>query len=286
MFRLKETSIYRGALLMLISALCFTVMNIQVKFLKNLEYSAYQLVFFRSLGSFMLTLGYLWYHKIDFKGSQPKLLWARGIVGVTSMLLYFKSMSYLPIGTAVSLRYVSPIFAVIWAVLFLKEKIKAIQWLYFFTAFLGVLCIKGVDADVPLIGVLLVLISAFFGGLVFVLISKIGKKDHPVVIINYFMGIATLIGLLLSYFDWKTPLNLQELLMLFSLGVFGYFGQLLMTKALQSEKSSVIVPLKYVEVIFTMFVGVVYFEDTYTFVGVIGTLLVIIALYLNLRTKA
>ena len=64
-------------------------------------------------------------------GNQKKLLVLRGLVGVLSMGLFFASVAYLSIGTAVSLRYTSPIFAAILAVVFLKEKIYKTQWVYF-----------------------------------------------------------------------------------------------------------------------------------------------------------
>lgn len=269
---------------MLVSALCFTVMNLFVKYLKTLEFSAYQLVFFRALGSLFFTMSFLIYNKISIVGNNQKLLILRGLVGVTSMGLYFMSLEYLPIGNAVSLRYTSPIFAAILAVIFLKEKIYNIQWLYFIMAFVGVVMIKGFNTDVNFLGVSLILISAFFSGLVYVVITKIGNQDHPVVIVNYFMWISTILGGLLSIFYWQTPKGIEWILLL-SLGVFGYYGQLFMTKAYQIGAANKVVPLKYVEVIFTMVLAIIWFGDVYPILSVFGTILVIIALILNVLFK-
>jgi len=267
---------------MLLSTLCFTVMNLFVKYLSH--FSTYQLVFFRALGSLIFTMSYLLYYKIPILGNQRKLLILRGLVGVTSMGLFFASVSYLSIGTAVSLRYTSPIFAAILAVIFLKEKIFKIQWFYFFMAFVGVVLIKGFSSDINVTGLALILISAFFSGLVYVLITKIGTSDHPVVIVNYFMWISTILGGVLSIFNWKSPEGIQWVL-LFSLGVFGYFGQLFMTKAYQIGSANKIVPLKYIEVIITMLLSIFWFGDSYPLLSIFGTLLVIIALVLNVLYK-
>ncbi|SNR16428.1 DMT family transporter [Tenacibaculum jejuense] len=268
--------------LMLLSALCFTVMNVFVKYLSG--YSTYQKVFFRAIGSLVFTMGYLLYYKIPIGGKQKKLLILRGLVGVTSMGLFFASTDYLSIGTAVSLRYTSPIFAAILAVFFLKEKIFKLQWVYFILAFVGVLLIKGFDNEINIIGLSLILISAFFSGLVYVVISKIGTKDHPVVIVNYFMWISTILGGVLSISNWKTPQG-NDWFILLSLGLFGYFGQLFMTKAYQLGSANKIVPLKYVEVIFTMILGMIWFGDQYPLLSVLGVLLVIVALILNVLFK-
>ncbi len=267
---------------MLLSALCFTIMNISVKYLAG--FSAYQKVFFRAIGSLIFTMGYLIYHKIPMLGNQKKLLVLRGLVGVTSMGLFFASTDYLSIGTAVSLRYTSPIFAAILAVVLLKEKIFKMQWFYFFIAFVGVLLIKGFTNEVNILGVSLILVSAFFSGLVYVVITKIGNQDHPVVIVNYFMWISTILGGLLSINNWKTPKG-TEWLILLSLGLFGYFGQLFMTKAYQLGTVNKIVPLKYIEVVFTMILGMLWFGDQYPLLSVLGVVLVIAALVLNVLYK-
>ena len=257
-------------------------MNLLVKYLSS--FSTYQLVFFRAIGSLIFTMSYLMYHKIPMLGNQQKLLILRGLVGVSSMGLFFASVSYLSIGNAVSLRYTSPIFAAILAVIFLKEKIFKMQWFYFLMAFIGVILIKGFENSVDLVGLGLILASAFFSGLVYVVITKIGTGDHPVVIVNYFMWISTILGGVLSIFNWQTPHG-KEWLLLFSLGVFGYFGQLFMTKAYQLGSANKVVPLKYVEVVFTMLLSIVWFGDSYPLLSVLGTLLVIIALVLNVLYK-
>ncbi len=264
---------------MLLSAVCFTVMNLFIKYLAH--FGGGQLVLFRAFGSLFFTTSYLLWHKIPILGNQKKLLIYRGLAGVTSMGLFFMSVSYLPIGSAVSLRYLSPIFATILAVFFLKEKVKSLQWLFFLMAFIGVLMIKGFDPNIDSLGFLLILGSAVFSGVVYVLINKIGQGDHPVVIVNYFMWISIIVGGILSIFKWTTPVGLEWVLLL-SLGVFGYFGQLFMTKAFQSQATNRVVSLKYVEVIFTMIAGVFWFSDAYPLFSIVGTLLVITGLILNI----
>ena len=186
---------------MLLSAVSFTVMNLIVKHLSH--FGSGQLVLFRAFGSLFFTMTYLLWHKIPILGNQKALLVYRGLVGVTSMGLFFMSVNYLPIGSAVSLRYISPIFATILAVFFLRERVKPIQWLFFLMAFGGVLMIKGFDPNIDSFGLVLVLASALFSGMVYVIINKIGHGDHPVVIVNYFMWISVIVGGILAMFKVK-----------------------------------------------------------------------------------
>lgn len=267
---------------MVLSTIAFTGMNGLLKYLT--EYSGPQLVFFRSLGSLFFTFGFLINKGIPILGTNRKLLLARGLFGSTSMLLFFIAVHYIPIGSAVALRYIAPIFAAVFAILILKENVRPIQWLFFSLSFLGVLVLKGFDSSIPLIGLVLVLMASVFSGLVYIIIRKIGHSEHPVVIVNYFMSIATLVGGILSIFYWRTP-TYQDALLLLSLGIFGYFGQLFMTKAFQMGETSVIAPIKYVEVVFAIIVGVGFLGETYSVWSFIGILLIIGGLLLNLWFK-
>ena len=263
---------------MLISALAFACMNVIVKQLTNL--SAYQIVFFRSAGSLFFTFGYLIRNKIPMLGNNKSLLILRGIVGVTSMTFFFMSIKYLPVGTAVSLRYLAPIFAAAFAIVFLKEKVAPLRWLFFIVAFSGVLILKGFDSQVDSYGLVLVLIASVFSGLVYVVISKIGRGDHPVVIVNYFMVVATIVGGVLSIGNWTNPVGIEWPLLL-SLGFVGYVGQVYMTKAFQIASTSHVAPLKYIEVVFTLLLGVFLFGEIYTFWSLLGIAMIIGGLVLN-----
>jgi drug/metabolite transporter (DMT)-like permease len=263
---------------MIFSVIAFALMNAVVKYLT--VFNVYQIVFFRSIGTLVFTIPLILKYKIPFLGNNKKLLLIRGVVGLISLTCFFESLNYLAVGTAVSLRYTSPIFAAIFAMFLLKEKIKPIQWFLFIISFIGVLIIKGFGTDVNSYGLLLIFCSAIFLGLTFVVIRKIGSKENPFVIINYFMVMAFIFGGVMSINHWKNP-NVTEWFLLLSLGVFGYIGQLYMTKAFQSHETNVVAPLKYLEVIFTIIIGVVWFGEIYTWVSLLGVLLILLGLILN-----
>jgi len=267
---------------MLISALAFTLLNVFVKYL--VSFDTFQIVFFRSLGSLVFTMSFLLKNKISILGNSKMLMIVRSFVGLTAMSLFFISLKYLTVGSAVSLRYIAPIFATFFALILLKEKIKNIQWLFLGIAFLGVLILKGFDTQLNTIGFVYAIASAFFSGLVFIIIRKIGDKDHPIVIVNYFMAIATLVGGVLAINNWTTPVGVEWLL-LGSLGVFGFFGQLYLTKAFQTTETNQVAPFKYVEVIMTMIIGLFWFQETYTLWSVLGILLILVGLTSNVLVK-
>ncbi|MEH6679454.1 MAG: DMT family transporter [Sediminicola sp.] len=275
---LKSAMVY-----MLICTLSLSGMNSLIKYLGH--FNVYELVFFRALGSLVFTMSYLLQQRIPLWGNKRKLLFLRGIVGLVSMALFFMSLQYLPMGTAVSLRYMAPIFAAIFAVFLLKEKISPPQWFYFFMSFAGVLVLKGMDVQMDTTGLLFVMGAAISSGLVYILIGKIGNADHPVVVVNYFMAIATLVGGLMAVPHWVMPEGVEWFL-LAGLGIFGFVGQLFMTKAFQVASTNVVAPLNYMEVLFTGLVGIIGFGELYTHWTLLGIGLIVGGLVLNVLYRS
>ncbi len=263
---------------MTISTFSFTLMNAFVKYLNH--FPTFEIVFFRSIGSLVLASSYIFVKGIPILGHNRKLMLLRSVVGLTAMSLFFMSLKYLSVGTAVSLRYIAPIFATLFAVLILKERLRAVQWLLFIIAFCGVLVIKGFDSTINTTGLLLALMASVFSGMVYVILRRIGKGDHPMVVVNYFMFTGTVIAGLLSIDSFEMPKG-NDWFFLLSLGVFGFFGQIFMTKAFQTAKTTVVAPLKYIEVIFTISLGVFWFGDVYTIWSLLGISMIILALSAN-----
>ena len=247
-------------------------MNALVKFL--IHFPTFELVFFRSLGTLVLTFYLMRSSGISLRPNKPKLLLWRGFFGLTSMSLFFLGIHYIPIGSAVTIRYISPLFGGILAVIFLKEKIYPLQWFFYLFAFAGVVLIKGLDTDISLFGVGIVIGAAFLSAVVYILISKIGHQDHPLRVVLFFMAMATLVGGVGSTQNFLLP-NRVELALLLLLGVFGFFGQYFMTKAFQHGEASKVAPIKYVEVIFTLSFGVYLFDEIYTLQSLLGMAMVI-----------
>ena len=272
----------KAILYMFLAAALFAVMNALAKYLS--DYHTFQIVFFRSLGTVVLCMTYLLYHKIDLFGTHRKLLILRGVVGVSSLVFFFMSLKLLPLGTAVSIRYLSPIFGGIFAVWLLRERIKPIQWFFFMIAFAGVVMLKGFESNVSMLGLTYVLISSVSVGMVFVLIRKIGTREHPFVIINYFMVIGLLVGTIFMIPFWKTP-TASDWPLLLSMGVLGFGGQVFMTKAFQLEEASRVAPIKYAEAIFALIIGWIWFGEGYTIFGLLGIALIMGGMFLNVLVK-
>ena len=273
--------ISKGITYILVATLAFAIMNALAKELSN--FHPLQVVFFRAFGTFVFILPYMLYHKISIKGNNPGLLWWRAFLGFISLAAFFIAIQRIPLGSAISIRYTGPIFGAVLALYFLKEKIINLQWLSFAIAFSGVILLKGFDLRVDAISLALVLISAILVGIVFVLIRYLGTREHFLTIINYFMVISIL-GSLFFVEHWRLPVA-NEWWPVLSIGIAGLIGQVFMTRAFQMEETSVIAPFKYMELVYALIMGFIFFDETYSWLPFLGLLLILLGMIMNVFAK-
>ncbi len=275
----------RGVKYMILSAFAFSLMQLCVKSLANLPFT--ELVFFRSLVSLVLSLAILRKERVSPFGNVKKYLILRGTFGVIALSLFFFTLQKLPIATAVTLNYLSPIFTAMFAIWLLKEPMKPIQWVFFGLSIAGIAVIKGFDDEIKTIYLIAGILSSIFSGLAYNMIGKLRKTDHPVVIVLYFPLIATPVTGVLNFFYWETPVG-WEWLILILMGVFTQIAQVSMTKAWQTSSANKIASLKYVGIFFALtwdylLLGIVH--NWYTFLG-IGLVLTGVILNVIFNKKA
>lgn len=267
---------------MLISVLGFALMNLTVKFLGRLP--ATELVLFRSIVSFTICAYYLRRRHIPFLGNQKKFLILRGVFGVLALSLFFYTLQELPLGSAITIQYLSPIFTAFFAIFILGEKMYKIQWLFFLVSFAGIGLIKGFDPNISLTLFIMGIASAIFAGLAYNCIRKVKDTDHPLVVVFYFPLIAIPVMAVISLFNWVTPIGWEWALLLL-MGILTQIAQVYMTKALQNAEANEITGLKYLGVIFALGFDFFIFGVSYQPMALIGIALVLGGVTVNVLFK-
>ena len=273
--------ISKGISFILFATFAFAIMNAIAKELS--DFHPMQVVFFRAFGTFIFIFPTMVLRKISIIGNNPKFLFLRGLVGVISLSTFFMALQRIPLGSAISIRYLGPIFGVVMAAYFLKEKVKKLQWLSLFIAFSGVIVLKGFDPRIDSVSLGLLLISALFVGMVFVLVRYLTDKEHYLTIINYFMIISITTSLFFIN-SWRMPLG-DEWYPVVGIGILGLIGQVFMTRAFQTEDTSMLAPFKYMELVWALIMGYFLFGETYSWLAFSGIVLIMIGMLLNVYSK-
>ena len=265
---------------MLGSTLSFSLMQICVKYLTHLPPS--ELILFRSIISLSLCYTALKHYNIPVLGNNKKVLFLRGLFGTVALLMFFYTLQNMPLASAVTIQYLSPIFTAIFASIFLKEKMQSKQWIFFAISFIGVLLIKGFDSRISYFFMCIGIVSACFSGLAYSCIRKLKESEHPLVVVLYFPLVSIPIMLIVSYFNWVTPKGIDWLYIIL-MGIFTQIAQVFMTKGIQSGLANKMISLKYVGTIYALAIGFILFGESYEIISLLGIVLVILGVVLNLR---
>ncbi len=264
-----------GIISMAKASLAFSAMALCVKAAsRNLP--SLEVVFFRSLIGTVMMISIMKYKRISMLGKQRRLMILRGLSGFIALSLHFYTIANLPLGTAVMLNYTGPIFAALFAIMFLKERPGAMVLSMTALSFVGVYLLVGARLESWNLMVCLGLLSAVFVGIVYVSIRALRHHESPLTIIFYFTAVSTIGSLAFLPFGFVWP-DWKGWLLLAGVGVGSFYGQLWMTIALRRAPASLVSPFSYLTPLMSFFYGLIFFGEKLSALSLFGAFLIIAA---------
>ena len=272
----------KGVRFMLIATFVFALMNVFVKLLPGIP--AVEIVFFRSLVSLVISAVILKSRGISLWGNQRGWLFLRGLCGAIALVLYFITIQLIPLATAVTIQFITPIFTALIGSVLNKERVAPLQWLFFLVAFAGVVMVQGFDTRVTPELLLIGVVAAFFSGMAYNIIRKINTREEPLVIIFYFPLVTMPLTGTYSFFNWVTPEGWQWIFLLM-VGVLTQVAQYFMTKAYQTEEVNKVASVSYLGIFYALIFGWVFFSESFNLQTYLGMAVVLAGVILNLLYK-
>ncbi len=275
----------RGILFMLLSALISALNGAVAKVLAE-DLSALEIVFFRNLIGALLVLYTLKHTAPTLTGGRFHLLFMRGFFGFSAMILFFYTITTIPLGEAITLNKTSPLFVSVLAYYLLHEHLSKRAIFALLIGFLGVVFITKPFGLTISYEHFLGILGGFFAAAAYATIKKIKDIYDTRVIMLSFMGAGTLFPLLLFILaPWIDPPEyLRFLFMPFSLdhglhvwlligfmSLISTLSQWLLTKAYSFSKASIIGVISYTNIPFAIGFGWMLgdaFPDLLTFSGI------------------
>ena len=164
---------------MLAAAFFFAVMGVLVKIASH-KFSSAELVFYRSLVGLIFIGSYVSTNRLSLRTKLIKMQMSRSIIGFISMVMFFYAISALPLATAITLNYTSPLAMAAILTIALHERPKKILIIAIITGFLGVtLLLKPSIHYGELIAGGLGLLSGLLAGWVYVHVAQLGRAGEP-----------------------------------------------------------------------------------------------------------
>lgn len=279
------STIDRGVLYMLLGAFISALNGAITKILSE-DLSALEIVFFRNLIGVFIILYALRHTPPTLSGGKFHLLITRGVLGFTAMILFFYTITVIPLGEAITLNKTSPLFATLLAFYLLKEHLDKSTILALLIGFLGIILItKPMGMSISYEHILGVL-GGFFAAAAYTTIKKIKDIYDARVIVLSFVGIGTLLPALLFmlvpfvdapsslsflFEEFRMPQSISLWLLIAFMALISTLSQWLLTKAYSTSKVSIIGVISYTNIPFAIGFGWMLgdkFPDALTFMGI------------------
>ncbi|HEV7368347.1 DMT family transporter [Arenibaculum sp.] len=258
-----------GALWMIVSAVLFAVLNLLIRVGAE-HLHPFQIAFFRC--AFSLAFLTPWLVRTGFGGMRTgrlRLYLTRCLTGLCAMLTWFLGLSLMPLGTAVTLGFTTPLFATVGAALFLGEVVRRRRWTATAIGFLGVVIVIRPTPETLSLAALLVLFSAVLNAATALQVKSLARTEPTTAMVTYMALFLTPMSLVPALFVWQWP-SWPVLGLMVVLGGIATLGQLAVTRAFHAADASALMPLDYVKLPISALLGWFAFGevlDAWTWVG-------------------
>ena len=249
-----------SVLLMILSGVCFVAMHSAAKYLAD-EVHIFEIVFLRCALVVVILSPFLFKEggKSLFT-KQPKNQIYRIVTNSIAILLFFYGLSISPLSLATVLNFTAPIFTVIFAVIFLKEKLTTHRLISLLLGFIGVMCVLRPDLSLNL-GGLLVLLSSLVWASSLIFIKKLTKTDSAVTI-SLYAGVGMMPATFAAAYPYLEEINFVQFLFILFIAVSGTTAQTLLNSALKRGDLSFLLPLDFLRLIWSVLLGIALFGES------------------------
>lgn len=245
-------------------------------------------VFFRSFFAIPVIHAWLWLRgdlRTGLRVRSPMGHVWRGFVGTIAMGLMFAGLGLLPLPEVTALSYAAPLLVVVFAAMFLDEKVGVFRIGAVCLGLSGVLVVLAprlttlsgpTVQSTEALGAVLVLLGATCAALAQIYIRKLVQTEQTSAIVFYFSLTSTLLSLLTLPFGWALPGPIEVTFLVLA-GLLGGTAQIFLTSAYRFADASVIAPFDYASILFALIIGYAIFDEVPTRPMLLGAGLVILA---------
>ena len=250
------------------------------------DMSAMEIVFFRNIIGVALILYALKHTPPKLTGGKLHLLFTRGLFGFSAMILFFYTITVIPLGEAITLNKTSPLFVSVLAYYLLGEHLTKRTLFALGVGFFGIILITKPFGMVISYEHILGILGGFFAAAAYTTIKKIKDIYDSRIIVLSFVGVGTLMPALLFsiapfvnvpqsiaflFPEFLVPQTFTLWIVIAFMAVISTLSQWLLTKAYSASNLSIVGVISYTNIPFAIGFGFMLgdkFPDMLTFSGI------------------
>jgi len=260
---------------MLVAALGFAIMGALVK-VGATKFSSAELVFYRSAFGLIAIYAFIFARKLSLRTPVMAKQMSRSLVGFAALVLFFYAIAHLPLATAITLNYTSPLFLALFMPFMLQMEHKqnathksfAKKSLYgaVVLGFIGiVILLKPTFNNSDVLAGALGLLSGIGAAVAYIHVKQLGNVFEPDWRTVFYFTLVSTIGsglwMLLQHF---TAVDWSDLPILIGLGLSATIAQLALTRAYRTGSTLTVASLAYVTVVLASLFGMLFWDEQLT----------------------
>ncbi|WP_255369573.1 DMT family transporter [Nitrosovibrio sp. Nv17] len=265
------------------ASLLFATMSLCVK-LASTGYGVGEIVFYRGLIGTVMVAALAHATGISLRtGLLAMHVW-RSVAGVAALGLWFHAIGELPLATAVTLNYMSPV----WMALLLvggsafagRRHVDARLLGTVLVGFAGAVCIlQPTIGQHQLWGGLMGLLSGLLAAVAYLQVTALGRAGEPETRTVFYFSMGSIVagaGEASFLGGWHAH-TLEGLAALLAVGVSAGLAQLMITRAYRIGGTLVNASLQYLGIGWSLMYGVLLFDDPVSGMALLGMCLIVLA---------
>ena len=274
-----KQGIFWSVLIYLTSSINDVLMRLLGKRLSFIEIS-----FFRFLFSVIVVLIPILLSKQNlFKTKMHFIHISRGILGAIALGLCCYSVNIMPLAENTTILFSESLFLLPLSAIFLKEKVSKKAVLATITGFIGLLIMfKPKSDNINLLAIIPTVAAFLFAVMDIMIKNMINNKENTLTMLFYFGLYTTIIAGIFVPRIWVTPTS-YELFLIFLLGIGANLIQLFIFLAYRATDASNMAATRYIELLFAIMFGFVFFNQIPKPWDIIGALFIIIGTFILSR---
>jgi len=272
---------------MLVAGFFFSAMAVFVKLGAD-HFGTAELAFYRSLATCLVAGAALAAMRGTVRSAHMGTHLLRGFVGALSLVGYFYAIARLPIATAQTLNYTSPLFLAIATTVVLGERFSPWLVVAIVTGFVGVALLlqpnfAGGTEGAALVG----LFSGVLASWAYLAVRTLGRLGEPDMRVVFWFGLVS--TAVCAVWQLATSsfhaITLANFWILVGLGTGGTLGQIAMTRAYRTGNTLVVGAYSYSTIVYAMAFGMVLWNDRLTWLEWTGIAVIVAAGLMAMRVE-
>ena len=212
-----------------------------------------------------------------FTLANPLLMHGRAVLYTAATLCFTFAVTTIPFAETYSLAFLSPLFLALFAMLVLREKVVVTRWLLIGLSFVGVLIVVRPGFRELGIGHLSAILCALLAAAANTILRIVSNSEKQISIIAINGAYQLVVCGTLMLVAGFTPLGWGELARLALIGIMGGFAQIIIIRAVARTPASHIGPTQYVQILWAVVLGAIFFNETPDAIGYIGLAILVAA---------